>query len=241
MSGGKKLPRLKLMVTIIDRDKGAQAVSLFRAHNLHFDYLCMGLGTASSKILDYFGLSETEKDVVFSLVPEPCVEKILRLTAEKFQIHRPGQGILFTVPLSGVSAQVPHVLCKEEYLSQEGTEEEAKSMEQTTQYTLILTVVNHGNVDAVMDAARGEGARGGTVLYARRVGMEDMENMLGFTFQPEKEVVAILTPKEHKRGIMEAINRAAGLTTEARGILFSLPVDDLIGLQPPIEGKREEE
>lgn len=114
-------------------------------------------------------------------------------------------------------------------------------MEQTTQYTLILTVVNHGNVDAVMDAARGEGARGGTVLYARRVGMEDMENMLGFTFQPEKEVVAILTPKEHKRGIMEAINRAAGLTTEARGILFSLPVDDLIGLQPPIEGKREEE
>ena len=28
---------------------------------------------------------------------------------------------------------------------------------------------------------------------------------------------------------MEAINRSAGLTTEARGILFALPVDDLIG------------
>ena len=63
MTDGNRLPRLKLMVTIIDRDKGALAVSLFRAHHLHFDYLCMGLGTASSRILDYFGLSETEKDV----------------------------------------------------------------------------------------------------------------------------------------------------------------------------------
>ena len=234
MTDGNRLPRLKLMVTIIDRDKGALAVSLFRAHHLHFDYLCMGLGTASSRILDYFGRSETEKDVVFTLVPEPCVGKILRLTAEKFQIHRPGQGILFTVPLSAVSAQVPQVLCKKEYLAEDGAEE-AENMEHTKQYTLILAVVNHGSVDAVMDAARSEGARGGTVLYARRVGMEDMENVLGFTFQPEKEVVAILAPKTQKKALMEAINRSAGLTTEARGILFALPVDDLIGLQPPID------
>ena len=240
MTEGKKLPRLKLMVTIIDRDKGAQAVSLFRAHHLHFDYLCMGLGTASSRILDYFGLAETEKDVVFTLVPEPCAGRILRLTAEKFQIHRPGQGILFTVPLSAVSAQVPQVLCKKEYLAEDGTEETA-NMENTKQYALILAVVNHGSVDTVMDAARSAGARGGTVLCARRVGMEDMENLLGFTFQPEKEVVGILAPREQKRPIMDAINHAAGLTSEARGILFSLPVDDIIGLQAPIDNASEGE
>lgn len=231
MTDAKNLPRLKLMVTIIDRGKGAAAVSLFRAHHLHLDYLCMGLGTASSVILDYFGLAETEKDVVFTLVPEPCMGKILRLTAEKFQLRRPGQGIVFTVPLSSVSAQIPRVLCKEAYLAEEGTEEEAKTMDQTKQYALILAVVNRGSVDMVMDAARGEGARGGTVLHARRVGMEDVENVLGFTLQPEKEVVAILTPRAQKRAIMDAINRAAGLTTEARGILFALPVEDLIGLQ----------
>ena len=85
-----------------------------------------------------------------------------------------------------------------------------------------------------MDAAREEGARGGTVLHARRVGMEDTENLLGFTLQPEKEVVAILTPQAQKHELMVAIHRAAGLTTEARGILFSLPVEELIGLQPPV-------
>ena len=73
----------------------------------------MGLGTASSRILDYFGLSETEKDVVFTLVPEPCVGKILRLTAEKFQIHRPGQGILFHgAPVGGERPGAPGAVQK---------------------------------------------------------------------------------------------------------------------------------
>ena len=229
MTDGNRLPRLKLMVTIIDRDKGALAVSLFRAHHLHFDYLCMGLGTASSRILDYFGRSETEKDVVFTLVPEPCVGKILRLTAEKFQIHRPGQGILVTVPLSAVSAQVPQVLCKKEYLAEDGAEE-AENMEHTKQYTLVLAVVNHGSVDAVMDAARSEGARGGTVLNARGISREEVEQFLGGSIQAEKEVVFMVVESETRLDVMKAISETAGLRSPGKGVVFSLPVSDAIGL-----------
>ena len=108
-------------------------------------------------------------------------------------------------------------------------------MENTNQYDLILAIVNLGSLDTVMDAARGEGAGGGTVLHARRVGLEDTENLLGFSLQPEKEIVAILTPEPQKRALMQAINRAAGLHTEAKGVLFSLPVEDLVGLQPALE------
>ena len=52
-------------------------------------------------------------------------------------------------------------------------------MDNANQYDLILVVVNRGNVDTVMDAAREGGARGSTVLHARRVGLEDGENLLG--------------------------------------------------------------
>ena len=55
----------------------------------------------------------------------------------------------------------------------------------------------------------------------------------------EKEIVAILTPRPQKQEIMRAINKAAGLTTESAGILFSLPVDDMIGLQAPITPPEE--
>lgn len=225
---------LKLLVTIVDRGKGADAVDLYRTHALHFEYLCMGLGTATSKTLDYFGLSETEKDVVLTLIPAPKVPKVIALANEKFGLSHPGRGILFTIPLSGISRHIPMVLCKPENMPQDGDAKEEASMETAIRYDLILVIVNRGNTDIVMDAARAEGARGGTVLHARRVGYEDKEKLLGFALQPEKEVVTILTPRAQKHDLMKAINKAAGLSTDAAGILFSLPVSDMMGLQPPV-------
>ena len=104
-------------------------------------------------------------------------------------------------------------------------------MEASVQYDLILSVVNNGHTDEVMEAARSAGAGGGTVIHARRAGFEDVENLLGFTILPEKEIVVILTPRDKKQAIMQAINKAAGLTTESRGTLFSLPVDEIMGLR----------
>ncbi|HIT08436.1 MAG TPA: transcriptional regulator [Candidatus Merdivicinus faecavium] len=222
--------RIKLLVTIVDRGKGSAAVDIYRSHQLHFDYLCMGLGTANSQILDYFGLSETEKDVVFTLAPAWKVKNIIQKIDERFHLTRPGRGIVFSLPLTGVSGQVPQVLCKDEAPQ----EEEEETVEAVTKYDLILVVVNRDSLDTVMDAAREKGARGGTVLHARRVGLEDVENLLGFTLQPEKEIVAILSPRTQKLEIMRAINKVAGLTTECQGILFSLPVEDMMGLQDAI-------
>jgi len=224
---------LKLIVTIVDRGKGGRAVDIYRQERLHFEYLCMGMGTASSQILDYFGLAEVEKDVVLTLVPKFKVPSVIAKTNEALNLKKPGRGILFTIPLSGASSHLPKVLCKEDG-SLPSTESEETKMEDAIRYDLILVIVNRGSVDTVMDAARAEGARGGTVLHARRVGFEDAENLLGFALQPEKDVVTILTPRAQKQAIMMAINGKAGLATEARGILFSLPVDDMIGLQTPV-------
>ena len=48
------------------------------------------------------------------------------------------------------------------------------------------------------------------MINARRVGFEDVQNVLGFTLQPEKEIVAILVPTEQKLPVMQAINRKPG-------------------------------
>ena len=217
---------MRLMVTIVDRGKGSAAVDIYRSQKLHFDYLCLGFGTANSQILDYLGLEATEKDVVFTLAPAYRMKRLIAKIDERFHLSRPGHGIVFTIPLTGVCGRVHQILFKEGQPS-----EEEESVDTVTKYDLILVVVNRGNLDIVMDAARKEGARGGTVLHGRRVGLEDMENLLGFTLQPEKEIIAILSPRQQKMGIMRAVNQVAGLATERRGILFSLPVEDMMGLQ----------
>lgn len=103
-------------------------------------------------------------------------------------------------------------------------------MSEHSQFELVITIVNRGFADDVMDVAKEAGASGGTVLYARGTGIHEAEQFFGVTIQPEKEVVLILTEHENKNAIMKAICKGAGLTTMGRGMSFSVPVDDILGV-----------
>lgn len=61
---------------------------------------------------------------------------------------------------------------------------------------LIVTIVNRGYSDEVMDAAREAGAQGGTILYSRGAGVHETETFFGIPIQPEKELVLILAKEE---------------------------------------------
>jgi len=94
---------------------------------------------------------------------------------------------------------------------------------------LILTIVNSGFSERAMDAAREHGAGGGTVLRGRGT-TADVNNIFGIKVDPEKDILLIVAPKDHCQAIMEAINKAAGLTTPAGGVCFVLPVDRVVGV-----------
>ena len=97
-------------------------------------------------------------------------------------------------------------------------------------HEVIFCIVNAGFSDAVMDAAKEFGARGGTVLHARGTANLEAEKMFGITVHPEKEIVMILIPKEIKNDILHALYKAVGLNTPGQGIAFSMPVDAAVGL-----------
>ena len=97
-------------------------------------------------------------------------------------------------------------------------------------YELIVVIVNRGFSQLVMDAARSAGATGGTILHARGTGIHEQETFYGITVQPEKEMVFIVVEEESKRRVMQAISEGAGLNTQGKGLAFSLPVDDVLGV-----------
>lgn len=94
----------------------------------------------------------------------------------------------------------------------------------------IFCIVNAGFSDAVMDAAKKFGARGGTVIRARGTANPEAEKLFGISVQPEKEIVMILVDATIKNDILHALYTAVGLDTPGQGIAFSLPVDQAIGL-----------
>ncbi|MBR2473777.1 MAG: P-II family nitrogen regulator [Clostridia bacterium] len=105
----------------------------------------------------------------------------------------------------------------------------------TYKHEVIFCIVNAGFSDAVMDAAKEFGARGGTVIHARGTANSEAERLFEITVQPEKEIVMILVPTEIKNDILHALYRAVGLKTPGQGIAFSMPVTAAVGLADHIK------
>ena len=100
----------------------------------------------------------------------------------------------------------------------------------TFQHEVIFCIVNAGFSEAVMDAAKEFGARGGTVIRARGTANAEAEKLFQIAIQPEKEIVMILVDSKIKNDILHALYQAVGLKTPGQGIAFSLPVDEVVGL-----------
>ena len=143
------------------------------------------------------------------------------------KIDLPGMGIAFIIPISSIGGK--RVL---EYLTdgQEFAKGEETSLK-GTKTELLVAIANQGYMEQVMDAARKVHAAGGTVIHAKGTGSAHAEKFLGVSLVPEKEMVFIVAKTEHKKAIMESIMKEAGLQTEAKAIVFSLPVTDTAGMR----------
>ena len=108
-------------------------------------------------------------------------------------------------------------------------------------HEVIFCIVNAGFSEAVMDAAKEFGARGGTVIRARGTANAEAEKLFQIAIQPEKEIVMILVDSAIKNDILHALYRAVGIKTPGQGIAFSLPVDEVVGLSSaPKEEKKDQ-
>jgi nitrogen regulatory protein PII len=197
------------------------------------------------------GIGAGEKAVALCLEQPVLVPVLLKEVRKKLGFYTPGTGIAFTVPLSAINDPVLLVfkqsILKNEKIAEE-LEERAKSsrpkenvvskgenMESDNtsrekfKFDLIFAVVNHGYSDDFMITAREAGASGGTVINARGQAHEGAVKFFGISVQDEKEIILILTTHEKKVAIMQAVSEVHGLNSKANGIVFSVPVDNVIG------------
>lgn len=216
-----------IMTTIIDRKNSKKYIDLYKRDKLEVMYITLGEGTARGDILDYLGLEASEKMVIFNFVQQHDWMLTKKNLQRKLQIDAPGEGIAFLVPLSSIGGKrtLQFLLDRQEL-----PESEESTLKDTT-YELIIAIADQGNLEMVMDAARGAGAYGGTVIHAKGTGMEYAEKYLGVTIAAEKAMIFIVTKKDQKNNIMKAIMEQAGMQSPAKTIVFSLPVTDTAGLR----------
>ncbi|MGN0305081.1 MAG: hypothetical protein ACI4D2_02885 [Lachnospiraceae bacterium] len=208
-----------------------KAIKLFHTGSIPVQYQINGVGTASSEMMDILGLGSPDKSIIITALPRIFADKMLKKVKKELKLGTINSGIAFTMPLSGVNNLLFRML---EKFNGEGTEELKKKevgVVGDIKHSLIAAVVNQGYSEAVMDAAREAGAGGGTVIHSRRLGDTEAMSFWGLSIQEEKEIVFIVADKEHKLKIMQAIGEKCGVHSEAKGLVVSLPIDSVIGIE----------
>jgi nitrogen regulatory protein PII len=231
MNENAKLPILQLLVFIIDWNKIKVISTVFEEENVRFHFISKGRGTANSEILDLLGIGSSEKAVIFSIEQAIMVPPLIRMVRKKLGSQAAGAGIAFTIPLSGINNPILKVF-KESIIKNQSISsvQEGEKMNTEIKHDLIVSIVNQGYSDEFMTVAREAGAGGGTVINARGLAHKGPVKFFGVSVQDEKEIIIIIASRERQAAIMQAVSQAYGITTEAGGIIFSLPVDHVMSL-----------
>ncbi len=207
-----------------------KAEQMFEQGQVRMVYRAEAKGTAPSEIMDTLGLTDGDKCIITSLLPKVLADEMLKKLRKELQLGLAGTGVAFTIPLSGANSRMLKMI--EQLENTEGLISEGRETKmEESGYALIIALVDRGYSEEVMEAARSEGSTGGTVLNTRWVSAdEEAMSFWGVTMQAEKEIVMILASHDDRLAIMRAIGKQCGATSEAHGMVMSLPVDSVIGL-----------
>ncbi len=222
----KNINRAKLLVGIIKKEEEKNYTDAINRCCTAIHFSGIGHGTARSSYLTYFGINDIEKRVVFSLIPSSHEKEILNSVGQELRLYLLGRGIAFTTAISAISSIVEEAVLADT----EDARPTAQKKEKKTMHELVIAVVNQKFTDITIDAARAAGATGATVFHTKSTNNARAEERMGAAIPEQSDSIFFLTTSEYKLKIMEAIRDAAGLKTEGGAVIFSVPVDDLVGI-----------
>lgn len=232
------MSKLYLMCTIMNRAQLPEFLSLYRQEGLDRNLIMLAHGTATSQVLNIFGLENAEKAVCLTVIDDSVWKSVKKGLERRIRIDVPGTGIAFLVPMSSIGGRRELAFFTDglDY-AHDGEESELKH----TKQELLMIIGDRGYSEQIMDAAREAGAGGGTVIHANGTGMKRAEQFFGISLSSEKELILIVTATKQKNAIMQNVMKKAGLETGAKAIAFSLPVSDTAGLKLLQSDDAEEE
>lgn len=215
---------MSFTVAIAQRGKGEKAAAIFGECGINVLYIGLGHGTANSEIMDYLGLDEPEKDIVFGVCLTDCVSEAFSRLGDEMGFMGRGTGIAFSLPVTSATQGTAERVGLT-------TDTERSGVPMDERFEMIVVFVDKGMTDIAMDSAKAAGARGGTILKCRDMNPDSERRVFGVTVHRDMEMLMLITPKKDKDRIMKAICDTVYSETEQHAVAFSAVIDDVVGLR----------
>lgn len=102
-------------------------------------------------------------------------------------------------------------------------------------FKLILSSVKTDITDRIVDAAKGAGATGATIIPARGTGVKEAKTFFGLSLEAQTDIVMLLVEEHLVVKILDTIKKAGKFHKPGTGIAFAIPVEHVVGLESQME------
>lgn len=219
------------LMIIVKRSDGENYIELCKENGMPLLFGVPCHGTAKRKMLDFWGIEETEKTALFTVASYTTACRLTRRFTEELQMNLPNHGIAAAVPIHSVGGNA--MLRNFTYRCLDTESGEKKMEAGTASQELIIAILKNGTAQTVMDAAREAGATGGTVIHAKEIATEYAQKFFGVSIAEEKEMLYIIAETEKRNAIMKAL-------MQEKAFVFSLPIAMTAGLHGAASADAEE-
>lgn len=210
----------EMIYVIVDYGKGSKVLRTAKEYGLKGGTIFLGKGTVNDAILKSISIYEERKEILLIGSDKKTADYALEMLNERFKFGKPNHGIMFTITICGIAGTRSYQ-CKE-------IEEERGA--DNKMYQIIMTIVNKGNAEEVIDAATKAGSKGGTIINARGSGVNETRKLFNMDIEPEKEIVLILAKRDATEGIVTSIREQLETDKPGNGIIFIQDVSKTYGI-----------
>lgn len=219
----------KLIITIVKKGQAKKVVKASKAAGAEGGTILLGRGKGIHENKSFLGIPITpEKEIVLTLVKNDITYKVLSAIEEETNLSAPGCGLAIVISTKAITG-IAHLLGNNTH-STECLEGKMNMENQAILYDLIVSIVNKGDSDDVVDASKKAGAEGGTILSGRGTGIHEQAKLFNILIEPEKDIVLTLIDRTKTKDVLERINQDVELCKPGKGIAFVLEVEKTIGI-----------
>ena len=100
--------KLMMLITVVQKGKGTFFADFIKSFDANLQIAIVGTGTAETNLVEFLGLKDNRRSIIFSIVREERVNEIMEALEERFHTVNNDTGISFAVPLSSVIGKLSY-------------------------------------------------------------------------------------------------------------------------------------
>jgi nitrogen regulatory protein PII len=97
-------------------------------------------------------------------------------------------------------------------------------------FSVLVAILAEDLEEQAIDVAKRAGAGGVTILDARGIGAKEKKTFFGLTYEGSQSVLIMVLEKKLSLTVLKDISRELDLKNSTRGVVFTLPLEHIAGI-----------